>query len=221
MDRSHATRTMRPLSLILTAALLSATAGCAQMIATVAYVWNGGNYVDADYRGLEHRRVVVICVPPSSLSFRYPHADRQLARRVGSLLEMNVKGIDLVDAKEVDNWVDEDDERDVRELAKAVDADMVVRIQLEDFDLHKGQTLFQGRADVILSVYDMSDGGRLAWEKELPEVLYPANSGVPTVDKSQDQFRRQFTRVLSEQIARHFYRHDPHFDFAIDATSIR
>ena len=107
----------------------------------------------------------------------------------------------------------------VKELAEAVNAQIVVRIDLEDFELEKGPTLYQGKADTVITVFDMDDEGREIWQKSLGEFFFPVNSAVPAQEKPLPQFRRQFINILAEQIARHFYKHDPHLDFASDGMA--
>jgi hypothetical protein len=140
---------------------------------------------------------------------------------VSELLVENVKDIDVVNPREVDNWVDESDWGDFRELAQAVRADMVVHVEMDDFELFKGKTLYQGRANVTVSVYDMRDRSRLVWEKQLGEILYPLNSGIPAQDKPVQQFEREFVGIVAERIAVNFYKHDPHAGFAMDALANR
>lgn len=202
------------------ACLLVALTGCHQILATAVYFWSGVE-TPAEYAGLEAKRVVVICRPPSSLEYRDAGAARDLAKRVGRLIRQNVPEVDVVDARDVENWADESDVDDFEDLADALDAEMVVRIDLEDFDLYKGQTLYQGRASVSLSVYDMAKGRRVAWEKSMGETLFPENSAVPAQEKAVHAFRRQFLNVLAEKVARHFYDHDPRHMFAIDAAAHR
>jgi hypothetical protein len=90
---------------------------------------------------------------------------------------------------------------------------------LEHFDLYKGQTLFQGRASVDLTVYDCKSG-ELVFKKRLPQSVYPPNREIPTWEKQEAEFRREFVRVLADQVARHFYDHDPYADFALDSKSM-
>ena len=104
-------------------------------------------------------------------------------------------------------------------LGKAVKASRVVFIELDDFDLFKGKTLYQGSADVTISVYDMDNKGKLMWDRHLGQVLFPRNSGIPAADKSPQEFERQFVEVLSNQIAEHFYKHNPNASFALDAAA--
>ena len=98
---------------------------------------------------------------------------------------------------------------------------MVLYIELESFELFKGKTLYQGNSDITISVYDMTDGTDLVWDKHLGEVLYPKNSGIPVQDKPLQHFRREFVENVSAQISFHFYAHDPHAMFALDALANR
>jgi hypothetical protein len=223
MDRSRARLiwTNRLCALLLAAMMLVSASGCPTMLATGIYVLQGGNLVPAECDALRDKRVVVMCRPPSSHEYRHAGASRAMSQRVSELLVKNVKGIDVVNPREVDNWIDESDWGDFRELAEAVRADLVVHIVLDDFELYKGKTLYQGRADVTVSVYDMRDHSRLVWERHLGEVLYPVNSGIPAQDKPVQQFEREFVGIVSDQVAMNFYRHDPTAAFAMDAQANR
>jgi hypothetical protein len=205
-------------ALLLTVGTLLATAGCHRVLATAVYAWKGSTE-PAAFRGLENQRVVVVCRPPSSLEYRHAGASRDLARRTGSLLASHVKGIDVVDPMDVENWTDQSDVDDFRELAKAVNAAAVVFIELAEFRLKNGQTLYQGNADVTITVHDLQDGDRVVWEKPLGQILFPEHSSVPAQEKTLAHFRRQFIEVLAARIARNFYAHDLHYDFAIDAAA--
>jgi hypothetical protein len=199
-----------------------ASTGCLHtLLATGIYVWRGGNVVPAECAALEKERVVVICRPPASYEYRNAGAARAIGARVSALLEQNVKGIEVVSPKEVDNWVDEQDWENFKDLGRSVKATRIVYIELDDFDLYKGKTLYQGTADVAVSVYDMEDKERLVWDRRLGQILFPRNSGIPASDKPVQIFERQFVEILSTQIAEHFYKHNPNADFALDAVANR
>jgi hypothetical protein len=197
-----------------------ASTGCIHaLLATAIYLRNGGNTVPAEYDGLAKQRVVVLCRPPASHEYRNAGAARNLGLRVGAKLEQNVKGIELVSAAEVDNWVDEQDWENFKDLGHAVKATRVVYIELDDFELFKGKTLYQGAAEINVSVYDMKDGDRLAWDRRLGQVLFPKNSGIPASDMSPQAFERKFVEIVATQIAEHFYKHDPNANYALDAVA--
>lgn len=206
---------------LVAASVLVAGGGCGQMLATGMYVIQGGNTVPAEFDGLRDQRVVVVCRPPSTNEYRHAGASRAVAQRVSQLLVDNVKKIDVVDPREVDDWLDESDFSDFKKLADAVDAEKVVYIELNDFALFKGTTLYQGRADVSVTIYDMQNKGKLLWDRHLGEIQFPTNSAIPAQDKPEPQFEREFVGVVATQIAEHFYKHDANSQFALDALANR
>jgi hypothetical protein len=219
MDRSDKNSFRTFVTLSLTLGAISCTGCLHSMLATGIYIWQGGNVVPAECDRLEDQRVVVVCRPPSSYEYRHAGAARSIGKRVSALLEMNVPGIDVVSPREVDNWIDEQDWDNYKDLGRAVKATRVVYIELDHFSLHKGKTLYQGNVDINLDVYDMEDRGRLVWNRQVGELLFPKNSGIPSQDKSVQVFQKQFVNVVAEHIAHHFYKHNPDASFAMDAIA--
>jgi hypothetical protein len=172
----------------------------------------------ADFKDLENKRVVVVCRPVVELQFSDSTVPRDLTREVGERLAKNIKKIKIVDEREVSEWTDENSWQKFTEVGKALKADMVVGVELERFSLQQGPTLLQGNAAMRVVVYDMQDGGKQVYEKSLPRVLYPPNTPIPSAEKSEAEFRRQYLEVLAEQIGRHFYSHDSLEDFGVDAN---
>ncbi len=185
------------------------------------YVLQGGNVVDAQCEELKGQRVVVVCRPPSLNGYSHAGVSRRLARDITQLLRENVPNVEMVESHEVDNWLDESDWDNVEELGHAVRADRLVLIDLAYFDLYKGKTLYQGTAEVTLTVYDVNDNDAILWERQLGEMLFPQNSAIPVQDKPAKQFEREFIGIIGRQIAEYFYKHDPNADFALDALANR
>lgn len=225
MDRSPTgSRTNSRLFLLcgLMAVVLVSTTGCLHtLLATGIYVFQGGATVDAQCDALEGQRVVVICRPPSSNEYRHAGAAREIGKRVSLLLKEHVPRIDVVSPREVDNWIDEQDWDNYKDLGRAVKANRVVYIELDNFDLYKGSTLYQGDAMINLTVYDMDDRGEMLWEKSVGQILFPRNSGIPAADKPLHRFQAQFVEIVATQLATYFYKHDPNAMFALDAEANR
>ena len=149
------------------------------------------------------------------------HAQRQeLAVEVGRLLSQRVRKITIVDPREVAEWTDENDWDDFTEVGKALKADMVVGIDVEEFSLYQSQTLYQGKARLAITVYDVADGGKTAYSKTIPRIIYPPNRGVDT-SMPEDDFRRRFVAHLADMVGRHFYSHDAQADVALDAKGFQ
>jgi hypothetical protein len=220
-SRSLSSRVQAATLLLIAAAAVTSSSGCASVLATGIYVLQGGNMVPPEFEGLEDQKVVVVCRPPSTNEYRHAGASRAVSQRVSELLVEHVKKVDVVNPREVDEWLDQSDWGDYKELGRAVRADKVVYIELNDFDLFKGSTLYQGRADVTVTIYDMKNNGKMAWDRHLGEILYPTNSGIPAQDKPEQQFEREFVSIVATRVAEHFYKHDANSEFAIDALANR
>jgi hypothetical protein len=197
---------------------MTLASGCT-LLATAMYIIEGTN-TKAGFDELRGKRVAVICRPVTALHFRDSSASRDLARQVGLLLQENVSKIVLIDQRDVFEWADENTWDEYVEIGKAVDADVVVGLDLEEFSLYQGQTLYQGRANVKIMVYDVALGERPVFERHLPQALYPPNAAIPAGEKPEPQFRRQFVNHLAQLIARYFYDHDATVDFANDSTAL-
>jgi hypothetical protein len=172
----------------------------------------------AEFNNLQEKRVAVVCRPVVELQFADSTVPRDLVRQVGEKLTKKVKKIKIVDESEVSEWTDENSWQKFTEVGKALKADLVVGIELERFSLQQGPTLLQGNAAMRVVVYDMENGGKQVFEKTMPRVLFPPNTPIPSAEKSEAEFRRQFLGVLAEQIGRYFYSHDSLEDFGVDAN---
>jgi hypothetical protein len=201
------------------AAVVFSAGGCRSLAILAAYLIKGTD-VEADYRGLEGKKVAVVCRAGTGLTFGNPTVASDLARQVSLLLTTNGHKIKVVDHQKVSQWTDANEWTEFPEVGKALGAEMVVGIDLAEFSLYQGQTLYQGKANATISVYDCANGNKVVFEKSLPQVLYPPNTGIPTSDQPKVQFRRRFIRVLADQIARHFYPHDPHADLGLDSDAL-
>ncbi len=214
MGRDFGSR--RPfLSLVLIALLSVPFAGCAAV--KTAMIVIKGTDIKAEYDGLEQMRVAVVCRPRNSFEYHTASAARSLARDVARLLRANVKKIDVVSQREVDKWTDEHVWDEYGELGEALNADMVVGIDLDQFSLNQGTTLLQGQCQLQVAVYDVIDGGTIVYEPNLSNLSYPKNA-IPATDLGEAEFRQKFVRVIAGHIARHFYDHDAYESFAEDST---
>jgi hypothetical protein len=172
----------------------------------------------AEFNDLQEKRVAVVCRPVVELQFADSTVPRDLVRQVGERLTKKVRKIKVVDEREVSEWTDENSWQKFTDVGKALKADMVVGIELERFSLQQGPTLLQGNAAMRVVVYDMKNGGKQVFEKSMPRILFPPNTPIPSAEKSEGEFRRQFLGVLAEQIGRQFYSHDSLQDFGVDAN---
>lgn len=201
-------------------ALVSSSAGCIGMAAQLLYVIKGDK-VPAEFEGLEGKKVAVVSVSNTS-GFDPGSAASSLAQYIEFNLRKNVKKINLVRQQEVANWVDNNDwdRLDYRDIGRGVRADMVVAIDLDNFRLHEDATLYKGRTNWTVTVYDMSKSGDPVFRRSEKNFQFPVNGGQHVSETTEDAFQRKFLLILAEDIAKHFYAYEFKEDFARDALSV-
>ena len=209
----------RGLLVVVSAAWLCWAAGGCSVLSNVAY-WVKGNKVAAKFKGLEGKRVAVVCLDPHSLGGPGGEADA-LARVVNVALAHNVPKVAMVRQGEIADWIDNQnqDVTDYRDVGRGVKADMVVGIDLISFNIHEGQTLLRGKAQVRVRVYDMTQGGTIVHEEPAKEVAWPEN-GARHVTENEANFKIHFLSTLAHKIARDFYAYDAIEDYGMDAAHL-
>jgi len=197
-------------------ALLTTCTGCSTLL-TAAYVLMPED-VPAEFKGLKGKHVAVVCKPIVELEFADAGSARELAGTVGALLARNVRKVRIIDQQEVARWIDENAWVDYQTVGKSLDADMVVGIDLEEFRLHEGSTLYRGRATVHVRVYDIA-AKKVVFEKRFDDFAFPTDSAIPTTDRSEPQFRGMFLQILAGKIARSFHAYDSRTSFAEESLT--
>ena len=204
------------LSLVV-AAIFATSTGCAafRFAGILVHAWQGES-VPAQYEGLEGKHVAVVCLSEASM-----YAG-QLSETVANLLAKNVPDIEMVPQREVYAWLDENDwnELDFAQIGKGVGADAVVAIEMDSFRLYDGMTMYHGRADVSLGVYDVAEEGHVVFRTDPFRFSFPSNAPMATTDMSESQFRVMYIKALARRIAKHFYSYNIHEDFAVDNSLV-
>ncbi|RLS76352.1 MAG: hypothetical protein DWI03_09350 [Planctomycetota bacterium] len=209
-------RTLHGLILALLVAIAPFSAGCSTLL-TVAYLVQPAD-VPAEFKGLRGKHVAVVCRPIVELQFSDAGSSRQLAGLVGSQLEQKLRNTKVIGQQEVARWLDENSWVDCPTLGKSLDADMVVGIDLEEFRLHEGSTLFRGRATAHVRVYDVA-AKKVVFEKRLDDFSFPANTAIPTTDRSEAEFRDMFLQIVAQRISRTFHAYESREHFAEESLT--
>lgn len=196
--------------------MLSTTTGCS-MLFTAAYLLQPAD-VRAEFAELKGKKVAVVCRPIIELEFSDAGSSRELATLVGNQIEKNVRRSKVIGQHEVARWNDENAWVDYQTVGAALGADHVVGIDLEEFRLHEGSTLFRGRASAAVRVYDVAEK-KLVFQRRIDDFAFPANTAIPTTDRSEREFRSLFLDMLSVRISRLFHAYDSREVFAEDSLT--
>ncbi len=203
------------------AVILATSGGCVGLTAQLLYWVKGGNKIDPEFEGLKGKRVAVVCVSNDS-SYGPNSFCSLLQHRVGAAFREQGDKIEVVPPDEIADWIDSNDwnQMDYREIGRGVNADMVLGLDLGDLRLHEGQTLYQGHVTLTATVYDMENGGKVAFRRTIPDFTFPQNGPRHATEMSEARFRSLFVEVLSRHVAKFFCAYDFEEDFARDAMGL-
>ncbi len=205
-----------PKRFLVAALCLLPLTGCIQFAANLMHVVSGPQ-VPAEFKGLEGKKIAVIATDESGICS--DEATIRLAGGLRGILAGKIKKATLVHHEEIESWLHgkSSRERDFVEIGKGVKADYLIVVEVLNMRLKDGQTLFRGRSDIDVTVWDVN-ASKIAFRKALPEYTYPMMAGQATTETDEDKFRRVYLMNVADKIGRYFYAHEFGEDVAIDAT---
>jgi hypothetical protein len=207
----------RRLHLAALALISIASAGGCSTLLTAAYLLQPAD-VPAEFNGLRGKHVAVVCRPIVELEFSDAGSSRELANLVGQQLDDKVRRARVIGQPEVARWLDENSWVDYPTLGKSLDADLVVGIDLEEFRLHEGSTLYRGRATAHVRVFDVAEK-KVVFSKRIDGFTFPAHTAIPATDRTEGEFRAMFLQILSQKVSRCFHAYESREVFAEDSLA--
>ncbi|MEM8911360.1 MAG: hypothetical protein AAGC97_06280 [Planctomycetota bacterium] len=198
-------------------ALLATQSGCLGLLSNFMHTI-GADRIPAEYVGLEDCKVAIVTLTDSS-QYSDDIVARSLTRQLGDQLRGKVDDMVLIRDDKVQQYRDRNgyDALDFASIGQGVGADKVVGIEVSDFKLREGATLFRGRASVRLTVTDV-ETDVILFAKDIDEYTYPRTAGQYTSETSESRFRKLYLEMLAAQIARTFHPYDFHETVALDGA---
>lgn len=202
-------------ALALSAVLLNT--GCIGAMAQLLYVIKG-HKENAEFAGLKDKTVAVVCITDST-AYGPDSLSSTVNKAVSLQLKQNVRKCTVISPAKVSEWIDHNgwNQSNFIEIGRGVGADMVVAIDMGSYTIKEGQTLYKGRTDLTVTVYDITKGGQVAHVHGPTEYVFPKN-GRPSIQTSERQFEAVYLAKLTDYIARMFYDADTLDQVAEDAT---
>jgi hypothetical protein len=208
------------LMLALAAMALASQAGCTKLLTTAMVIIKGTD-TEAEFQGLKNKRVAIVCRPLVELQYSSGGVGNDIAKQMGLLISAKMRKVEIIDPDRVAEWADTHTWDDFTEIGEALDADVIIGVDLQEFKIYQSQTLYQGRAKTQIKVSDVEDNGKIIFQKHVPQIVYPPNSGVPTAEMAEEEFRRDFVAVVADQLGRYFYAYDHRADYARDVEAMK
>lgn len=178
----------------------------------------GADQIPPECAELKDAEVAIVVMTDQS-QYSDDIAARLLTRKLGGVLSQEVKGLELVRDDAIQQWRDTHgwDNVDYLKIGKGVDAEKLLVVELTNLRLRDGATLYRGRANVHVTLYDVK-GEKTLFEKEIDEFTYPVNAGQYTSETTEPKFRKLYLDMLARRIARFFHSYDFADTVALDGA---
>ncbi len=198
--------------LLLAAALLS---GC-NILGPLLYLVapRRSETIAAEFDDLAGKTVAIVIYADMDTLYEYPYTRTEMAMAVGTQLRDNIADVRIVHPSRVIRYQEGNlhwDTEPMGEIGRALDADYVLYVSLNEFTTHEpgSVNLPVGRVSASVSLWDTSvptsDPGACVWHKDNLAVKIDANAGPLAWDP--EALRLQMQRVFADRLAKHFYEH--------------
>lgn len=173
---------------------------------------------------LKGKKVVVVGHAVSSAQGEFQALDREVVREVVGIIREKVRKVEIVPPEKVWTWVEGHPSwTDPAELARAFEADVVVFLEIEAFQLQSPSDLnvFQGQAKTHIVVteldYPKNSKGKLQTDQPkearsaydaYQDTEFPRRGPIPyDSGVSRGAFKTKFMKVLANEVSWHFVEH--------------
>jgi hypothetical protein len=205
------------LAALLLACLMLTQPGCLGITSNLMHMV-GADMIPPQFEELKESRLAIVTSTESS-HYKDDVSAQILSKSVGAILTQKVDDVKLVRQSEIDQWRDRVgwENNDVVAMGKAVEADKVVAIDLDNMQLRDGKSMYRGSADVVVTVYDCETGDEL-YRREVDEYTFPRTAGQHITETSEARFRKVYLGMLASEIGRSFHAYDLSDTFALDGA---
>lgn len=210
---------MKRLAVLLLPLFAGLLGGC-NWIAFPLYVLSPGETplkVQAEYAGLKGQTVAVLVYAGVETLYEYRYNDvrLELGEAVGEQLRNSIKGCRTVEPVRVTRYQDANlhwDSMPIPEIGRALKADYVLYISLEEFATREpGSTnLARGRITARCTVWDTHPAQpnlACVWQKDRVAVIHPKDQPLQLAAGNQTLLRLQTEQLFAEKLVKAFYDH--------------
>ena len=212
------------LTTLMSVTLFSAS-GCAGALMMPFYLINGTD-APAVYKNEMKElpngsKMLVVCRSNLNL-YGASKPDADLSQSVTYVVSTELKDkkkkkLEWIPYSEIEENFDEEEINSLsfEKIGHELNADYVIGVEIDSFDIHHSTQFYQGNAKVLVRMVRVKDGETIVRES-MPVYTYPANP-VPSAECEELDFQRRYTVRLARNIATLFCPHDPHAEYATDA----
>jgi hypothetical protein len=184
------------------------------MLLPFVFIGHHKEKVPAEFTKLENRRVAVVVWAPQETLFDYPHVRLELSTHIADRLWAHVKKINVIDCRKVEDYIERSlgFALDPEEIGDKLDAEMVVYVELLEFQIRdpSAPDLLRAEIRASVTVYDLTVDPDQPKRYELEEasVHYPESGTVQLTATSALVVRKAAYEAFADAVARKFYTYE-------------
>jgi hypothetical protein len=163
-------------------------------------------------------KVVILAHNTMEVKPEFIRIDRDLSERLRTQLkagfEYNKENVRVVSSRRVDEFKNENPgwhTMDFEEIGKQFGADYVVFLEIKNISLYEkgsGNTLYRGRADINVSLIDVTNPDEGPLRKEfICQFPSEVRQGIPVDDINPEKFKNDFLHYVSGRLSWMFTKH--------------
>jgi len=198
------------LLVLLLAGLVLPLSGCAFLY--MANEQQNGKKVEAQYNGLDDKKVVLVVYVDPSTTMEYPAARQEISAFVASAMAKGMPKVRLVPYEDVLRWQNETlnwfamPEKDI---GKHFSADRVIYIELMDYGTREAGSdeLLRGHIKTVAKVFEVdTPGTTAAWREDLT-VHWPDQMPLDSSKTNDVEVRRELLDRYARILVGRFHDH--------------
>ena len=165
----------------------------------------------------EQVKVVILASTGLENRSELVRADRELssllARQLQEAFKKNKENVTVVSATRVEQYKDKHPDwqsESPAAIGKHFHADYVIELDIESLTIYKegsSKTIFQGHANIAVSVIDVHHAGDDPIFKHPYRCEYPKDRPIFSMDSDPEQFRYQFMATIARELSWYFAKH--------------
>ncbi len=205
--------------LLALAATFTCSTGCIQEMAQLLYIIKG-HKIEPAFPKLKEKNVAIVCNAKAT-AFGPDSLSVTVAKHLSIAMATSEDKITIVAPAKVEEFIDTNGWTDDSpfKLGESVGADYVIVIDIDNYSIHEGATLYKGRSEWTASAYDIADEGKLVFSKGPDEFAFP-EAGRPSLGTSERVFESFYLTHLCDQISKQFISYDKLETYASDAIAL-
>ena len=207
-------RTLLAAAFVIAPALASGT-GCVSLTANLMRMVYG-NDIPPEYVGLKDQKIVIVC--SDEKGYCQSDTTSQVSRGLQAIVTNKLRKATVVPQSRIDNWLASDAEgADVApQIGRALEADVVILVDMRGMTLHDGATMYRGKSDITVELFDV-EKGEVAFRKNLHGFTYPQNAAIGRTEMEEEKFQRIYLNEVAIRVSQLFVPSPMGSDIATDA----